>query len=160
MPHPPHTCAVIELHYMALWGSHYSLWLICNDWLSSTSRAKMGLSLIVLKLEEKKQRSAKPLHSNPSYIYFNTNSSSSVEHTIDQAWVFVLAVCTQRVCVGWRWTAWSLYFYILALVLLASVYPSCVEDPSTLTGLLCQHSSHGSGQQLAQRYRFQLEKHS
>ena len=38
---PPPTSAVIELHYMALWGSHYSLWLICNDWLSSTSQAKM-----------------------------------------------------------------------------------------------------------------------
>lgn len=38
----PPTSAVIELHYIALWDSHYSLGLICNDWLSSTGRAKMG----------------------------------------------------------------------------------------------------------------------
>lgn len=25
---------------LPLWGSHYSLWLICNDWLSSTTRAQ------------------------------------------------------------------------------------------------------------------------
>lgn len=37
----PPTSALIELHYIALWGSHYSLGLICNDWLSSGGRAQM-----------------------------------------------------------------------------------------------------------------------
>lgn len=78
---PPLTSAVIELHYAALWGPHYSLWLICNDWLSSTSRAQMD-SLI--DYTQTKKIKKKIQWSNTKHWLWKTISTASftITHSI------------------------------------------------------------------------------
>lgn len=110
--------------------------LICNDQLSSTSWAKIG-SLIdyTQKNPHKTLMMWNYLHSLLHFtpmsltlipgMYFSTPSSPPEEYAIDQAGVCIINLCVGRcahVCVSCRWTALSFCFYILALLLLASVW--------------------------------------
>lgn len=125
---PKHTTnAVIELHYLALWGSHYSLWLICNDWLSPTSRAQMDPLIDYTQTKTKIQWSntmlimRNYLHSpftsrqyrslyNPIYVFQHT-SSPSEEYAIDQAWMCAHTCVFMCVCVSCGRTALSLFLH-------------------------------------------------
>lgn len=148
---------LIELHYIARWGSHYSPRLICNERLSSANRPQMD-SNIDFTLNKKKillsedetpiTRTSNIAHTLLLIMHFRKiNYWSAIS-------VFVFA---------WTWTAASLCFGKPAVLLLALVWGqisqqwwrsinpdrSIVPPPFT-----------DSDQLLALRYRFQLERYS
>lgn len=149
--------ALIERHYIARWGSHYSPQLICNERLSSATRLQMD-SYIDFTLNKKKIQ----LSEDKTPI----TGTSNIAHTVILIMYFrrINNWSAIRVFVfEWSWTAQSLCFSKLAMLLLALVWGqisqlwwrsinpdrSIVPPPFT-----------DSAQLLAVRYRFQLEKHS
>lgn len=147
--------ALIELHYIARWGSHYSPRLICNERLSSATRLQMD-SYIDFTLNKKKIQ----LSEDKTPI----TGTSNIAHTVILIMYFrrINYWSAIRVFVfEWTWTAESLCFSKLAMLLLALVWGqisqlwwrsinpdrSIVPPPFT-----------DSAQLLAVRYRFQLEK--
>lgn len=172
---PPPTSAVIELHYVALWGSHYSLWLICNDWLSSTSRAQMDSPIDYTQTKKKKNpvvqqnTDYEKLSSQPPSLLSNITHSIiplmyfSTPPLPQKNMLLIRPVCAHMCVFLCGRTALSLCFYIRALLILASVWGpisqlcwrSINPDRSIVPPLFT-----GSDQRLALRYHFQLEKHS
>lgn len=149
--------ALIELHYIARWGSHYSPPLICNERLSSATRPQMD-SCIDFTLNKKKIQ----LSEDKTPI----TRTSNIAHTVILMMYFIrINYWSARLVFvfEWTWTAESLCFSKLAMLLLALVWGqisqlwwrsinpdrSIVPPPFT-----------DSDQLLALRYRFKLEKHS
>lgn len=149
--------ALIELHYIAHWGSHYSPRLICNERLSSATHPQMDSyidftpnKMKILLSEDKTPiiRTSNITHTTILIMHFRRiNYWSAIS-------VFVFV---------WTWTAASLCFCKPVVLLLALVWGqisqlwrrsinpdrSIVPPPFT-----------DSEQLLTVRYRFQLEKHS
>lgn len=133
--------ALIELHYIALWGAHYSPRLICNERPSSTA-LKWTLTLISLWMKRKScclrttHAPSPPFQHrpqfNPNYLF---HKNIVLISRIGVACLFFYAddgrqqasVFTIRPCSYWLWSG--------------DKYLSWGGDPSTLTGLLYHHPS-------------------
>lgn len=148
--------ALIELHYIARWGSHYSLRLICNERLSSATRPQMD-SNIDFTLNKKKIL----LSEDETPIIRTSNFAHTVLLIMHFRKINYWIAISVFVFV-WTWTAASLCFCTPAVLLLAlvwgqisqlwwrSINPDRSIVPTPFTD---------SDQVLALRYCFQLEKH-
>lgn len=129
--------ALIELHYIARWGSHYSPRLICNERLSSATRLQMD-SYIDFTLNKKKIQ----LSEDKTPI----TGTSNIVHTV------ILIMYFRRInyqpygclCLNGRGRQrasalanWPCSYWLWS----GDKYLSCGGDPSTLTGLLYHHPS-------------------
>lgn len=150
------------MHFVALCESHYSLGLICNDWLSSTSRAQIGALIDYTQTNKKnpvvqhkilimRNYLHSTLHFSPisltliPVIYISTPSSPSEEYAIDQACMCEISCARVHVFVwvvdGQLWATVFTYWPCSYWLRSGDPYPSCVGNPSTLTGLLYHQSS-------------------
>lgn len=132
---------------LPLWGSHYSLWLICNDWLSSTTRAQTDPHIDYTQSKKENPAvqhkilivTAPQYHSlcNPSYVFQHTSSEKICYWSAICVYVFE-CVCVED---GQLWASVFTYQRCSYWLCSGDPYLSCVGDPSTLTGLLYHHSS-------------------
>lgn len=141
-------------------GSHYSLGLICNDWLSSTSQPKMGSFIDYTQTEKKNPGDQHKILIIRNYLLglfhlssmsftlilvmnFSTPSPPAQEYAIDHD-------VSYRQLQACAFTYWCCSYWFQCVELC----PSCVGDLSTLTGLLYQHPSQALTNNLHQDITF------
>lgn len=108
--------ALIELHYITWWGSHYSPWLICNEQLSSTTCPQID-SYIDFILNKKNIL----LSADKTPI----TRTSNIAHTVTLIMHFRRINYWPAVLVFvlvWMWTAASLCFSELSVLLWVLVW--------------------------------------